>query len=94
MSLIFYNLLYTYIFLTQVADTNLTSMAHMIRGVKAGKIAVPLLRGTQPIEMLIDVGLEKLRKDFAYIFMQGNIVGFDEFNELFMYVIISSKLSL
>ncbi|GLV45245.1 zwilch [Carabus blaptoides fortunei] len=67
-----------------VADTNLTSMAHMIRGVKAGKMAVPLLSGTQPIEMLIDIGLEKLKKDFAYIFTHGNIVSFDELNELFI----------
>lgn len=65
-----------------IADLNHTVLAELLRGIIAGKMAVPTLTGTQPIEILIELGIEKLRKDYVYIFKTANIKTEEELNNL------------
>lgn len=66
-----------------VSDSNITVMAQMIRDIMARRPAMACLTGTQPIEILVDIGLQKLQKDFNYICSEFDITSAHKFNDKF-----------
>lgn len=66
-----------------IAESNNCVLAELLRGILAGKMAVPTFTGTQPIEILIEIGIEKLRKDYVHICKFGSIVDDKKINDLF-----------
>lgn len=53
--------------------TNKTRLAYLIREVSKERIAIPRLNGSEPLELLIEIGLEKLSKDYEYIFSESKL---------------------
>lgn len=66
-----------------IAESNNCVMAQLLRGIMDGKMAVPTFTGTQPIEILIEMGIEKLKKDYIYICKLANIMSSKEIINLF-----------
>lgn len=58
-------------------------MAQMIRDIMARRPAVASLTGTQPIEILVDIGLQKLQKDYNYICSEFDITTAHKFTDMF-----------
>lgn len=48
-------------------------MAELIREVSQQRIAIPRLNGSEPLELLLDIGLEKLTKDYEFIFSESKL---------------------
>lgn len=53
-------------------------LAHLIRDVSEHRIAIPRLSGTEPLELLLEIGLEKVAKDYEYIFVESKLCTADE----------------
>ncbi|XP_031631660.1 protein zwilch [Contarinia nasturtii] len=53
--------------------SNQSRLAHLIRDVSDHRIAIPRLNGTEPLELLLEIGMEKLNKDYEYIFVEGKL---------------------
>lgn len=53
--------------------TSKTRLAVLIRDISDQRLAIPSLKGTEPMELLIEIGLEKITKDFEYIFALGKL---------------------
>lgn len=53
--------------------TNQNRLAELIREISQQRFAVPCLNGTEPLELLLEIGLEKLAKDYEYIFTECKI---------------------
>ncbi|XP_063705685.1 protein zwilch [Culicoides brevitarsis] len=50
-----------------------TKLGELIRDVSERRIAVPVLTGSQPLELLLEIGLEKAIRDYDYIFEESRI---------------------
>lgn len=48
-------------------------LAKLLREISQQRIAVPCLTGTEPLELLLEIGLEKIIKDYEYIFSESKI---------------------
>lgn len=53
--------------------TNDNRLAHLIREVSKERIAIPRLNGSEPLELLLEIGLEKVSKDYEYIFAESKL---------------------
>ncbi|KAL5285419.1 hypothetical protein ACFFRR_007252 [Megaselia abdita] len=53
--------------------TNNNRLAEIIREVSQGRLAKPCLSGSEPLELLLEIGLEKLFKDYKDIFSKCNL---------------------
>ncbi|XP_075148015.1 zwilch kinetochore protein [Haematobia irritans] len=53
--------------------TNKNRLAEIITEVANRRLAIPCLSGSEPLELLLEIGLEKLYKDYEYIFVQSKI---------------------
>lgn len=42
------------------------------------RLAIPCLTGSEPLELLLEIGLEKLTKDYEYIFSESKICSVDD----------------
>lgn len=60
--------------------TNQNHLAELIREISQHRISIPSLTGTEPLELLLEIGLEKLGKDYEYIFSESKICGSNELN--------------
>lgn len=52
---------------------NETRLATLIRDVCDQRIAIPRLIGSEPLELLLEIGLEKVSKDYEYIFTKSRL---------------------
>lgn len=52
--------------------SNQNHLATLIREISAGRLTNLCLSGTQPLELLLEIGLEKVEKDYAFIFVRSN----------------------
>lgn len=48
-------------------------MSELIRDVSQHRIAIPHLNGTEPLELLLEIGLDKLMRDYEYIFAESKL---------------------
>lgn len=53
--------------------TNKNHLAEIIRKLSQQQLAVPCLSGAEPLELLLEIGLEKATKDYEYIFTESRI---------------------
>lgn len=58
---------------SQNIPTNNSRLAEIIREVSQGRLAKPCLSGTEPLELLLEIGLEKQFKDYHHIFSKCNL---------------------
>jgi len=52
---------------------NKTRLAELIRIISEKHLAIPCLNGTEPLELLLEIGIEKLMRDYEYIFSESKI---------------------
>lgn len=52
---------------------NQNRLAELIREISQKRLAVPCLTGAEPLELLLEIGLEKANKDYEYIFTESKI---------------------
>ncbi|XP_055904540.1 protein zwilch [Eupeodes corollae] len=50
--------------------TNHNRLAEIINEVSQQRLAIPCLTGSEPLELLLEIGLEKLLKDYEFIFTE------------------------
>lgn len=50
-----------------------TRMAELIRELSNQRLAIPHLTSTEPLELLLEIGLEKIMKDYEYVFSESKI---------------------
>lgn len=53
-------------------------LAHLIRDVSDHRIAIPCLSGSEPLELLLEIGLEKVNKDYEFIFTESKLCTSEE----------------
>lgn len=53
--------------------TNNNRIAELIRDLTQQRLAIPNLTGTEPLELLLEIGIEKLLKDYEFIFSESKI---------------------
>lgn len=53
--------------------TNKNRLGELIRELCQQRLAIPHLVGTEPLELLLEIGIEKLMKDFEFIFGESHI---------------------
>lgn len=51
--------------------SNQNHVATLIREISAGRLTNLCLSGTEPLELLLEIGLEKVEKDYAFIFVRS-----------------------
>lgn len=56
-------------------------MANLLCGIISGVLPVPTFTGTQPIQLVILLGMEKLRKDYVHVLSQTNVLEERQINE-------------
>lgn len=65
-----------------IEKSNKCLMAELLRAIMVGTVTIPTFTGTQAIEILIELGIEKLRKDYLHIYNLVPISDANELNEL------------
>ena len=58
--------------------TNSTRLAKWISDIKQQKAKAPMLAGSLPLEILVDIGIEKLNRDYTYLLLSANLIDRDE----------------
>lgn len=58
--------------------SNQSRLAHLIRDVSDRRIAIPRLSGSEPLELLLEIGLEKVNKDYEFIFTESKLCTADD----------------
>lgn len=61
--------------------SNVTRTAKLIIDIMKQKATTPLLAGSLPLEILIDIGIEKLIRDYTYILLSANLIDRHELQE-------------
>lgn len=52
---------------------NNNRLAELIREISQQRLAIPHLTSTEPLELLLEIGIEKVMKDYEYIFSESKI---------------------
>ncbi|XP_051165531.1 protein zwilch homolog [Leptopilina boulardi] len=65
----------------QMNVSNVTRTAKLIIDIMKQKATTPLLAGSLPLEILIDIGIEKLIRDYTYILLSANLIDRHELQE-------------
>lgn len=58
--------------------SNQSCLAQLIRDVSDQRIAIPRLNDSEPLELLLEIGMEKVNKDYEYIFMESKLCTAEE----------------
>ncbi|KAK3599930.1 hypothetical protein CHS0354_012571 [Potamilus streckersoni] len=56
-----------------IHSANKTTLADLVRDSFRGQLRIPALVGLVPLQMLAEIGMEKLRQDYINIFLQKNL---------------------
>lgn len=59
---------------------NSNRLAELIREISQQRLAIPHLSSTEPLELLLEIGIEKVMKDYEYIFSESKICLLNEMN--------------
>jgi len=59
---------------------NNNRLAELIREISQHRLAIPHLSSTEPLELLLEIGIEKVMKDYEYIFSESKICLLNEMN--------------
>jgi protein zwilch len=59
---------------------NNSRMAELIRELSQQRLAIPHLASTEPLELLLEIGMEKVMKDYEYIFSESKICMLSDIN--------------
>lgn len=59
--------------------TNNNRLSELIRELCQQRLAIPHLVGTEPLELLLEIGMEKIMKDFEFILSEGKICKLSNF---------------
>lgn len=62
---------------------NDTMIAQLVRDSFTGKLRIPNLAGLYPVELLVEIGIEKLKQDYLFIFLSKDLATRENL-ELFM----------
>lgn len=57
----------------QNTPTNKNRLAEIISNLANSRLAMPCLSGTEPLELLLEIGLEKVHKDYEFIFTESKM---------------------
>lgn len=57
--------------------SNNNRLAQLIKSIAQGRLAIPILTGAEPFELLLEIGLEKIFKDYQIIFHESKICNLD-----------------
>uniref|UniRef100_A0A1Q3G0D1 Protein zwilch n=1 Tax=Culex tarsalis TaxID=7177 RepID=A0A1Q3G0D1_CULTA len=57
--------------------SNSNHLAELIKSIAQRRLAIPILTGSEPMELLLEIGLEKLLKDYQIIFHESKICNLD-----------------
>ncbi|XP_021712153.1 protein zwilch-like, partial [Aedes aegypti] len=57
--------------------SNNNRLAQLIKSIAQGRLAIPILTGSEPFELLLEIGLEKIFKDYQIIFHESKICNLD-----------------
>lgn len=60
-------------FILQNMPTNNNRLANWIRDLAEKRMAIPQLNGSEPLELLLEIGIEKVAKDYDFIFTESKI---------------------
>lgn len=55
-----------------------TKLGELIHDIAKQRIAIPHLTGTQPLELLLEIGIEKITRDFEFIFTEAQVCSASE----------------
>lgn len=58
--------------------TSQSRLGHLIREVSEHRIAIPHLNGSEPLELLVEIGIEKAAKDYEFIFVESKLCSGEE----------------
>lgn len=58
--------------------TSKSRLSYLIREVSEHRIAIPKLNGSEPLELLIEIGIEKVGKDYEFIFSESKLCSGEE----------------
>ncbi|XP_070491657.1 protein zwilch [Chironomus tepperi] len=59
---------------------NNNRLAELIREISQQRLAIPHLSSTEPLELLLEIGIEKVMKDYEYIFSESKICLLSDMN--------------
>ncbi|XP_058443044.1 protein zwilch [Malaya genurostris] len=57
--------------------SNNNRLAQLIKSIAQGRLAIPMLSGAEPLELLLEIGLEKIFNDYQIIFHESKICNLD-----------------
>lgn len=57
-----------------VHQRNQTKLAKLIRDSYYGQMTMPVLSGVLPLELLVEIGIEKLKRDYSFTFMSKDLI--------------------
>ncbi|XP_065082364.1 protein zwilch-like [Ochlerotatus camptorhynchus] len=57
--------------------SNNNRLAQLIKSIAQGRLAIPILTGAEPFELLLEIGFEKIFKDYQIIFHESKICNLD-----------------
>lgn len=69
----FENATYVILIRSQNIPMNDNRLAELIREISQKRLAVPCLSGAEPLQLLLEIGLEKALKDYEHIFKHSKI---------------------
>lgn len=68
--------------------TNNNRLANWIRDLAEKRMAIPQLNGSEPLELLLEIGIEKVVKDYDFIFTESKICSAENLKFKEEYVIM------
>lgn len=70
-----FNYMFHFVQMNNVVNvpSNKNHVATLIREISEGRLTNLCLSGTEPLELLLEIGLEKVEKDYAFIFVKSKI---------------------
>jgi hypothetical protein len=61
-----------------VHPKNPTKVAHVLKELMRGSSSLPDLSGIASVELLLEIGLEKLCKDYTHIFLSSDLATLEQ----------------
>ncbi|XP_021918233.1 protein zwilch homolog isoform X2 [Zootermopsis nevadensis] len=61
-----------------VHPKNPTRIAHILRELMRGSLSLPEISGIRSVELLIEIGLEKISKDYTHIFLSSGVATLEQ----------------
>lgn len=72
---------------------NTNRLAELIVQISQNRVAVPCLAGAEPLELLLEIGLEKAAKDYEYIFVESKICSVKDLDSMALNEVANGKFA-